>query len=470
MKWIWIGLLLVGCAGTPLPTGLPTEPMAEHHDHAEEGHIPFTSLKQKAAGIAVEAVQFRKFAANFQASGSLTFDKDLQVRVSPRLSGKVMEIRASLGQLVQSGQVLAVLDCPELVRYKADYHEAETNLRLAVQSLERRSNLAVYGDDIHRPLDDAKNEEASARAELRVAEAQLEVHQKALQRAEDLLKDGITSQAQCEQARADYRGSLAQRDLAQQKLRIAREHLSRERRVQSLGLRASKETQEAQAEVDRCREKVEHLREGLQALQADPESHGSLVQIRAPIAGTVSNRPMSLGESVDPEDELFTLVNIERLWLWVSVIESQLSRVKTGQEVEVEVNAFPERKFQGRISYIAPDLDEKTRSARAQVVIQNPTLDLKPAMFAKVRVMIGEQKSLVVPADALQKVQDLDVVYVQSEPEEFERRPVVVGSRSEDWVEIRDGLKAAEKVATRGSFVLKAEDLKSSLEEGGHEH
>lgn len=457
--------LAAGCS-TPAPTATPT-PQEHHH---EEGHVELTLLQQKSARLKVEGVQLRSFSGDFQASGTLTYDKDLQVRVTSPLPGKAIELRARLGDIVSQGQVLAVIDCPELVRYKADYHEAETNYRLAQQSLQRRRAMAQYGDETRRPLEVAQNELATARAELEVARISVNVNLQNLKRAEDLLQNGIVSRAQWEQAQADYRQAQAKQELARVQVELARHHLVREERVRKLGLLANKETQEAEANLERARERAQHLREGLEALQADPEGHGSHLLIRAPIGATVTTRPISLGESVTPEEELFTLVNAHRLWLWVSVLESQLSKLRHGQRVEVTVTAFPKETFQGVISYIAPELDEKTRAARAQVVIENPGLRLKPAMVAEVRVVTGAKKSVVIPAAALQKVQELDVVYVQESPEEFERRPVVVTARSGEWVEIGDGLKVGESIATEGSAILKGEDLKGASEEGGHHH
>jgi cobalt-zinc-cadmium efflux system membrane fusion protein len=439
------------------------------HDHPE-GHVELSSMQQKAARLQVESVQLRSFSGDFQASGTLTYDKNLQVRVTSPLPGKAIELRAALGDKVGQGQVLAVIDCPELVRYKADYHEAETDYRLAQQSLQRRRALALYGDDTRRPLEKAQNDLATARAELDVADINVHVNFQSLKRAEDLLQNGIVSKAQWEQAQADYRQAQARQRLAQTELELTRQHLKREERVQKMGLLASKETQEAEANLERARERAQHLREGLEALQADPDGHGSLTLIRAPIAATVTSRPITLGESVTPEEELFTLVNAHRLWLWVSVLESELSKLRSGQRVEVSVTAFPGQTFQGVIGYIAPELDEKTRSAQAQVVIDNPGLRLKPAMVAQVRVVTGQKRSLVIPAVSLQKVEELDVVYVQAGAEEFERRPVVVAGRSGEWVEISEGLKVGEKIATQGSAILKGEDLKSATSEGGHSH
>ncbi len=477
-SWIMAPMLLAlfcGCMASPPATPSPTPAEEEHHDHDHpEGIVELSGLQVKSARLKVEEVGLRSFSGDFQATGTLTYDKDLQVRVTSPLPGKAIELRSRLGEVVSRGQVLAIIDCPELVKYKADYHEAETDYRLAQQSLERRRALAHYGDITRRPLDDARKEMATSKAEVEVAAVTCEVNRKNVERTQDLLANGIASQVQLEQARADHEQARAKHRLAEVELRLAKAHLQREEQIGKLGLLSNKEIQEAEANLERARERAQHLREGLEALQADPEGHGSLTQIRAPISGTVTSRPISLGESVTPEEELFTLGNVERLWLWVNVLESELSKLRRGQRVEVSVTAFPGRTFEGTIGYIAPELDEKTRAARAQVLIQNQDLRLKPAMVAQVRVVTSSQRSLVIPEPALQKVQELEVVYVVKKSAdddwEFERRPVVVSGRSGGWAQIANGLKVGERIVSEGSSILKGEDLKGSLEEGGHHH
>lgn len=491
-----LGLALLGCGSQPkvaeTPSVSATTKAHEHgkeeghkeqgghedheghegHEHHEgkEGHLEFDAVKQKAAKLRTETVQLRPFAGEFQASGSLSYDKDLQVRVTSTLPGKAVELRARVGETVRAGQILAVIDSPELVSMRAEYHEAETNLLLARQSLERRRSLAVYGEEVRRPLDEAKNEVATAQADVRIATSEVEVNRLKLRRTEQLYSEGITSRAQIEQARADFNQARARLRLAEEKLKVARAHLAREQRVFGLGLVANRELQEAQAEVARQDERVRHLRERLVAVRAELEGEGSLLSVTAPISGVVTDRPITLGESITTEEDLFTLADTKRLWLWVNVLESQLARLRTGQRVEVEVPAYPQRTFEGVISYVAPELDEKTRTAQARVVIENRSELLRPAMFARVRVATGGQSSLVVPASALQNVENLDVVYVQEGEDEFARRPVAVGERSGELVQIKDGLKPGERVVVEAGHILKAEDLKSTLEEGGHSH
>lgn len=138
--------------------------------------------------------------------------------------------------------------------------------------------------------------------------------------------------------------------------------------------------------------------------------------------------------------------------------------------VRIQVPAYPKRTFTGKISYLSPELNPESRTVRARVEILNRERLLKPNMFATVDVLSGRSRPvLAIPVSSLSRVENQDVVYVQSEADHFLRRAVRLGERDGGWVEITSGLKAGEKVATEGVFLLKSIDLKASTEEG-HSH
>ena len=379
-------LIIAGCGkGSPKESTSSTPQSEESSTPAPKNGsalIVFDEVKQKSAHLRIQPVDLRSFQGEFQATGTLSYDKNLQVRVTSRVAGRAVRLLANLGDEVTVGQDLAVLDAPELFKYKTDFHQAETNLRLARQAMERRRQLAVYGEEIRRPLDEARNERATAQGDLDIARSLVDVNRAKYNRVISLKRDGITSEAQVEQARADLRQAEATRRAAEEKVRIAGSHVEREERVSRLGLLSSKEVQEASADVERATEQVEHLRAGLESVRADPGGHSSMVTIPAPISGTVISRPLTLGESIASGAELYSLADTSRLWLWVNVQEEMLGRLRRGQQTVVQVTAFPRKVFKGKISYIAPELDEKTRTARALVIIENLEHKLRPAMFA----------------------------------------------------------------------------------------
>ena len=167
---------------------------------------------------------------------------------------------------------------------------------------------------------------------------------------------------------------------------------------------------------------------------------------------------------------LFTILDISRLWIWIDLYERDLSLVRVGMPVRIKVNAYPQRTFTARISYLAPEMNAESRTVRARVEVENRERLLKPNMFAAVEILSGRSRAVLsVPASALARVENQDVVYVAGEPDHFQRRPVRLGEREADWVEVQSGLKAGEMIATNGVFALKSLDLKDSTEEG-HSH
>jgi cobalt-zinc-cadmium efflux system membrane fusion protein len=465
--------------------GPPLPPVAGHEDSAQEGHdehdeheghpeeegrIHLTLPQQREAGIRVAPAQAEPLVGGTTLTGTLEGDPDLEVRLSARVQARVETLSASVGDRVVAGQVLAILDSPEVARAKADAHEAQVELDLARRNLDLRRQLARLGDESRAQSEEAGRELASALAARDAAEAVLEQSRLRGARVESLLQDGIASSQQAEEARSELRQAEAGLRRAREEVRIAEARKIREAEISRGGYRQSREVHEAEASVRRARERAAHLQEAVTLLGADTRSHGSNLTLTAPMAGIVVERAASRGEQVEAGSELFRILETSNLWLWLNLHQGDLSRVREGMEVRVEVAAVPGRVFQGRISYIAPTLDAQTRTARARVEIPNRDGALKPQMFASVQALeSGREPVVTVPETALQEVEGQEVVYVARSAVEFERRVVVPGQRAQGRVEIRQGLSTGEKVAVSGAFSLKSEDLKETMGEG-HAH
>jgi len=171
------------------------------------------------------------------------------------------------------------------------------------------------------------------------------------------------------------------------------------------------------------------------------------------------------------ETQLFEIVDTSTVWVQADLYERDLSAVKVGDLATVLVEAYPEEKFRGRVTYISDVVDPDSRTPKIRCEVPNPGRRLKLDMYATIQLPgRGERKVLMVPAGAVQKLEGRDVVFVREEPNEFEIRAVRLGVEVQGWIEIESGIKAGETVATRGSFVLKSEHLKAELGEAGHSH
>lgn len=198
--------------------------------------------------------------------------------------------------------------------------------------------------------------------------------------------------------------------------------------------------------------------------------------VTSPIAGRVVEREVTLGELVGPERERKSLVrvaNLNPIWVVVDVPEAQLGAAPVGSKAKVEVPAIGQT-FDGTVTYVAPELDESTRTARARVEVANEPPKLLPGMFARVEISDGADAESAEPViavrdEAVQTVEGEPSVFVpvEGEPNTFARRAVGVGPAVGGMVPVYAGLKEGERYVVSGSFVLKAELGKAGA---AHQH
>ena len=198
------------------------------------------------------------------------------------------------------------------------------------------------------------------------------------------------------------------------------------------------------------------------------ESDGSLApyDVTTLIAGTVIDRGLTLGEAVSRERAVFTVADLSRVWVDITVYQRDLDRVRIGQEATIGLDRDAPGAA-GVISYVTPVLDETTRTATARVVLPNPDGAWRPGMFAAARIVVGRVEAPVaVPESALQTWEGDTVVFVET-PEGFRPRPVTTGARGGGLVALSAGLAPGERYVAEGGFTLKAELGKDAF---GHDH
>lgn len=254
---------------------------------------------------------------------------------------------------------------------------------------------------------------------------------------------------------------------------IARENYERERRLEEQGISSRKELLDSQADLRRAEADVNSARQRLSVLGAG-QGGGAQYVLTAPFPGVVVARNASLGEMATPSDQLFTVANLDRLWIELDIYERDLSVVAVGQEVDVRTAAYPGQLFPGRIVYVGDILDPEKRTVRARVEIPNPAGVLKPGMFANalIRVGAGGVASIAVPQEAIQEVEGRQVVFVPgAEAGEFMARTVTVGDATDGGrVIILSGLAAGDQIVTAGAFMLRSELAEGEIGEAGHGH
>jgi membrane fusion protein, copper/silver efflux system len=189
--------------------------------------------------------------------------------------------------------------------------------------------------------------------------------------------------------------------------------------------------------------------------------------IYTPLSGVVIEKVVQEGQYVNVGDPLFNIADLSTVWVEVEVYENEFTNIKIGQVVEIMSQSYPGKTFRGRVSFIYPFLDPKTRTVKARVVIPNPGLKLKPDMFVNAAVKVPLGSAIVVPVAAVIDTGQRQVVWVEMKPGMFEPREVKVGVKSGDSIQILSGLKAGEKVASSGGYLI---DSEAQLKGGGGGH
>ena len=183
------------------------------------------------------------------------------------------------------------------------------------------------------------------------------------------------------------------------------------------------------------------------------------LSVSAPRDGIVVEKMAVEGQMVEAGMKLYRVADLSTVWVQAQVYEQDLGFIKLGQESLVSLSYLPDRKFRGRVTYIYPTVDEKTRTAKVRMEFHNPGFFLKPGMFATVEIESEiEADAVLVPDMAVLRSGEKNTVFVALDGGKFEPRTVTLGARSENYTyQVLSGLKEGERVVTSGQFMLDSE-------------
>lgn len=184
----------------------------------------------------------------------------------------------------------------------------------------------------------------------------------------------------------------------------------------------------------------------------------------SPISGVVTAKNIVQGSRIAAGDTPFEITDLSEVWVLADAHESDLPRVRLGTPVSLRLDALPNRTFTGKVRFIEPVLDPKTRTAKVRIAFANPRGELRPEMFGEVVFHTRPHEGLRVPADSIIDSGDRKVVFVETGEGRFEPREVKTGDSAGDSVEILSGVSAGEHVVVRASFLVDSESrLKAAL-------
>ena len=263
----------------------------------------------------------------------------------------------------------------------------------------------------------------------------------------------------------------AQAARARANVEVAEANFRRQEELKREGIGADRQYLEAQAELRRAQAEQSAAERALEVYGRG--GSGSEVTIRSPIAGRVVSRHATVGEVVGPSDVLFEVTDITKVWVVGRVYQQHAAQVREGARATLTLQSHPGRTFAGQLDYVAPALDERTRTLPVRMSLDNADGSLRPGSFGTLSVSpasAGEDTIPAVAVSALQRLGEETVVFIPGDEEaEFRAVSVTVAARSGGLARISQGLAAGDRYVADGAFVLKSELSRGELGEG-HAH
>ncbi len=339
------------------------------------------------AGLTLERPGRGDAAAALRLLGEVRYNGNRRAKVTPLASGVLADIRVDVGETVEAGQILAVVNSVGVALAKSEYLSAIAELDIKTTTFDREQRL---------------------------------------------VDENIA-------ARRDFQEAEAARRLAE--LTVRRTH----QQLLNLGFTDS--------EIGDI---------------AESQSSSSDLYVRAPFKGTVVERAAVLGEAVDSGGSLFEIADLSTMWIELAVPEEQAIHIARGGAIVASVRALPQLRVEGEITWVSPQIDERTRMVRARATVPNERGILRHGMFTEVAAVLDNvSNSLLVPGESVHSIDGLPFVFVQQEPDLFAARRVDLGPPGvAGTVAVLAGLTESDAVVTRGSFTMMTEFLKSRLGAG----
>lgn len=255
---------------------------------------------------------------------------------------------------------------------------------------------------------------------------------------------------------------------ASAKAATARINATRLQELSQKGLASNQETLNAKSEADALEAEAKALDQQLRTLGMSTTGEGSELALRAPIAGIVVSRAAVVGQPVTTEETIANIADLSEVWFLGRVFEKDLDDIHAGARAEVQLNAFPKRRFNGAVEYVGRQIDPVARTVTARMRLTNQDDVLRLGLFGVAHVAIGTEQAepvLVVPRTAVLDISGKPVVFVRQPDGDFELHDVLLGRSNLGKVQVLSGLREGEQVVVEGAFTVKSAILRSSLAE-----
>ncbi|HEY3282787.1 MAG TPA: efflux RND transporter periplasmic adaptor subunit [Armatimonadota bacterium] len=457
-----VGLLVSGC-------GHRAEAPAAEEPKAESLPVPVKVATTTLGVISDAAV----------VSGTVVAQPDREATVNPGIAGKVTSVLVRPGERVAKGQPVVLLDPTKLesALRQAQSAVAVARAQEAQSALEVLSLEQAHANSVRQASEGVRaaelaleklragarpQEVAQAQAAVAQAEATRNNARSARDRSQALLKLGLVSRKEFEDAETQMKVTESQFASAREQLSLVQAGVRPQEiegtrvQVQQAKL-ALEQAQAGGVDVRAKREALQALKDQVSQARAVVRAASAdlaLASIRAPIAGTVVQRPVSPGASVDTATVLLTVADLSQVEFLAQLQPRDLSRVRVGQPATLSVPAYPGRNWTGSVAQISTATDAKTNTVPARLRFANPGGLLKGDMVGTVHLRLARRQSLRVPKSAVLTEDGKSVSFVVDAKGVAHRREVRTGLSTESEVEVLSGLSAGQKVVTTGNYGL----------------
>ncbi len=474
-------------------------------DHAQEqegaGHVELTPEQRRRIGLEFATAGPGTISLSVTFPGEVVLDPDRLVHVVPRAAGIVREVRKTLGERVESGEILAWIESSELAEAKLAFYAKQAEVEGSELELPRAREIFGNTEKLMALLKDESGQEEirkldglemgpyrgrllTAYAEYLAARETFELEQRLRTKEIASGQDLLQAETAFKKARERFHAAM---DMTRYEKLVAFGEVARKRQVTEFEAVAAEQRLRLKG-VDE--ETVEKLRSLVpKTARLDPKHAGSeegkipsvikalggdarfaWYPLRAPLAGFITEKHLTLGEKVSGEESVFAIADLSSVWVRFSVYPKDLASVSPGVKVHVDPGTGVAER-EGTVAYVSPLVDKRTRTVPARIVLKNPDSTLRPGLFVTVHVeRESEEARVVIPRSAVQVIDEEAVVFVM-EGDGFEAVPVKLGAADRERVVVLEGLPAGRKVVTRGSFELKAQIVSSGLDpHAGHGH
>ena len=379
----------------------------EEGEHEVSQKLVLNAEAIRQSGIEIITATEKSVSDELNVPAEIRADETRVFKINPPVAGRITQDNVMLGDVVRKGQTLALVQNVEVARVHAEFiHELHQN-----------------------------------EIDTNQAQTRLKLARQTMEREQSLLDEGISS-------RKDYLQAQTNVTLAESELRGLKEH-------------------------------AVHIKSEARAILGAygtglGKTHGESVQsssaLTTPRSGVVVKKNVSLGAMASPEDSLYEVADLSRVWLDMVIYPNDIERVHLGQTVTFASDAFPGRAFTGSIQYLQPALNEMSQTFVARVFLDNSKQALKPGIMGQATIQLSEGQihKVFLPEEAVQSVGNERFVFLAQDNNTFVKQPVEVSEKTNAGYFVTKGVKAGDKVAGKGSFTLKAEMLKSQFAEEDH--